>query len=106
VTGFLVNLATVQDSAAAAAQMRFIVGEHVREPDFQVMAVRPAKFRTGTYRIGSPNLTRDWLSTAYAKLTNTRKWRDKHPRAVVGLILNEQTMYPVRIDEAMLTEKR
>src|SRR5256885_11159492 len=106
VTGFFVNLATVQDNAAAAAQMRFIVGEHVREPDFQVMAVRPAKFRTGMYRIGSPNLTREWLSAAYAKLTNARKWRDKHPRAIVGLILNEQTMYPVRIDEAMLTEKR
>jgi hypothetical protein len=32
-TGFLVNVPTVQDSAAAAAQMRFTIGEHVREPE-------------------------------------------------------------------------
>jgi hypothetical protein len=104
VTGFLVNLATVQDSAAAGAQLRFVIGEHVREPDYQIMTVQPGKFRTGMYRITSPNLTHDWLSTAYAKLTNSRKWRDKHPPAIVGLILNSE-MYPVRIDAAWLAEK-
>lgn len=30
VTGFLVNLATVNDQAAAAAQMRLVVGNHIR----------------------------------------------------------------------------
>jgi hypothetical protein len=105
VTGFLVNLVTVQDSQAAAAQMRFMVGERVREPDYQVMTVRPGKFRTGMYQITSPNLTREWLTTAYAKLTSSRKYRDKQPPATVGLVLNGE-MYPVRIDEAVLTAKR
>jgi hypothetical protein len=104
VTGFLVNLATVQDSAAAGAQLRFAIGEHVREPDYQIMTVKPGKFRTGMYQITSPNLTHDWLSAAYAKLTSTRKWRDKHPPAIVGLIVNGE-MYPVRIDTAWLAEK-
>ena len=67
------------------------------------MAVRPAKFRIGLYRISSPNLTRTWMATAYAKLTNKRQWRDKHPRAIVGLIVNGQTMFPVRIDPLSLT---
>jgi hypothetical protein len=106
VAGFIVNLATVQDHAAAAAQMRFMIGERAREPEFTVMAIRAAKFRIGYYRISSPNLTRDWLAAAYAKMTDTRKWRDKRPRAIVGLILNEQTMYPVRIDTDVLTAKR
>jgi len=106
VAAFVVNLATVQDRDAAVAQMRFMIGERAREPEFKVMAVRAGKFRIGYYRISSPNLTRDWLATTYAKMTDTRKWRDKHPRAIVGLILNEQTMYPVRIDTATLTEKR
>jgi hypothetical protein len=105
-SGFVVNLATVQDAAAAAAQLRFVIGEHVREPDFQVMTVRAGKFRTGMYQVTSPNLTKEWLAGAYAKLTNTRKWRDKHPRAIVGLILNGQTMYPIQVDTAALTEKR
>ncbi len=85
--------------------MRFMVGERVREPDYETMTVKPSKFRTGVYRIESPDLTHQWLVTAYAKLTNTRKWKDKHPAAIVGLILNEQTMYPVRIDEVVLTGK-
>src|SRR5919112_4415031 len=93
-SAFIVNLATVQDAAAASAQLRFVVGEHVREPDFQVMSVRAGKFRTGMYQFTSPNLTHDWLAAAYAKLTKTRKWRGKQPRAIVGLILNGQTMYP------------
>ena len=105
ISAFVVNLATVQDAAAAAAQLRFVVGEHVREPDFQVMTVRAGKFRTGMYQFTSPNLTRDWLAAAYAKLTNTRKWRDKHPRAIVGLILNGQTMYPIQVDTAAFAEK-
>jgi len=105
VAAFLVNLPTVQDSAAMAAQMRFMVGERVREPDFQVMTPVVGKYRTGLYRISSPQLTNDWLSAAYAKLTGSRKWRDKHPPAVVGLILNGQ-MYPVLIDESALTAKR
>lgn len=105
VASFVVNLATVQDTAAANAQMRFTIGDHVREPDYQTMSVVVGKFRTGTYRISSPQLTNEWLSSAYAKLTNSRKWRDKHPPAVVGLILNDE-MYPVRIDEAVLTTKR
>jgi len=104
VTGFLVNLATVQDTAAAGAQLRFVIGEHVREPDYQMMTVQPGKFRTGIYRITSPNLTHDWLATAYDKLTNSRKWRDKRPPAIVGLILNGE-MYPLRIDAAWLVEK-
>jgi hypothetical protein len=106
VTAFFVNLATVQDNAAAAAQMRFMIGDHVREPDYQVMAVRPGKFRTGIYRITSPNLTNEWMAAAYAKLTASRKWRDKRPPALIGLILNEQTMYPVQIDVGVLKEKR
>lgn len=106
VTGFLVNLASVDDREAAAAQLRFTIGERAREPDYEAMAVRPAKFRIGLYRISSPNLTREWMVTAYAKLTNKRKWRDQHPRAIVGLIVNGQTMYPVRIDQASLTLQR
>jgi len=106
VTGFLVNLASVDDREAAAAQMRFMIGERAREPDYETMAVRPAKFRIGLYRISSPNLTREWMAAAYAKLTNKRQWRDKHPRAIVGLIVNGQTMYPVRIDPASLTLQR
>jgi len=106
ISGFVVNLATVQDAAAASAQLRFGVGEHVREPDFQVMTVRPGKIRTGLYQFTSANLTHAWLATAYAKLTNTRKWKDKHPRAIIGLILNGQTMYPIQIDTAWLDEKR
>jgi hypothetical protein len=106
ISAFIVNLATVQDAAAAAAQLRFVVGEHVREPDFQVMTVRAGKFRTGMYQFTSANLNREWLAAAYAKLTNTRKWRDKHPRAIVGLILNGQTMYPIQVDTAALTDKR
>jgi hypothetical protein len=106
ISGFIVNLATVQDTAAAAAQLRFVIGEHVREPDFEVMTVRAGKFRTGLYQFTSANLTREWLASAYGKLTNTRKWRDKHPRAMVGLILNGQTMYPIQVDTAALTEKR
>jgi hypothetical protein len=104
VGGFIVNLATVDDSRAAAAQMRLTVGDHVREPDFQVMAITVGKFRTGVYRISSPQLTHEWLANAYAKLTSSRKWRGKRPPALVGLILNDQ-MYPVRIDEAALTVK-
>jgi len=104
VGGFIVNLPTVQDSHAAAAQMRFTIGDHVREPDYQVMTVTVGKFRTGIYRIASPQLTHEWLAGAYAKLTNSRKWRDKHPPALVGVILNEQ-MYPVRIEDAALTVK-
>jgi hypothetical protein len=104
VAGFIVNLATVDDSRAAASQMRFAIGDHVREPDFQVMAVTVGKFRTGVYRISSPQLTHEWLAGAYAKLTSARKWRDKRPPAIVGLILNDQ-MYPVRIEEAALTVK-
>jgi hypothetical protein len=104
VVGFLVNIPTVQDNAAAAAQMRFTVGERVREPDFQVMTVLVGKFRVGIYRFSSPQLTHDWLAAAYAKLSNTRKWRGKHPPAIVGLVLNGE-MYPVRIDEAVLTGK-
>jgi len=103
VAAFLVNLASVDDRGAAAAQMRFMLGERAREPDYEVMAVRPAKFRIGLYRISSPNLTRTWMATAYAKLTNKRQWRDKHPRAIVGLIVNGQTMFPVRIDPLSLT---
>ena len=106
ISGFIVNLATVQDAAAASAQLRFVVGEHVREPDFQLMTIRPGKIRTGLYQFTSANLTREWLGAAYAKLTNTRKWRDKHPRAIVGLVLNGQTMYPIQIDTAWLAEKR
>ena len=106
ISAFIVNLATVQDAAAAAAQLRFVVGEHVREPDFQVMSVRAGKFRTGIYQFTSPNLTHEWLAAAYAKLTNARKWRDKRPRAIIGLVLNGQTMYPIQIDAAALTEKR
>jgi hypothetical protein len=100
--GFIVNLAGVEDARAAASQIRFTVGDHVREPDFQVMAVNVGKFRTGVYRISSPQMTREWMANAYAKLTSARKWRDKHPPAIVGLIVNDQ-MYPVRIDQAMLT---
>lgn len=106
ISAFIVNLATVQDAAAASAQLRFVVGEHVREPDFQVMTVRAGKIRTGLYQFTSANLTDEWLAAAYAKLTNTRKWRDKHPRAIVGLILNGQTMYPIQIDTAGVAEKR
>jgi len=105
ISAFIVNLATVQDAAAASAQLRFVVGEHVREPDFQVMTIRPGKIRTGLYQFTSANLTHEWLGAAYAKLTNTRKWRDKHPRAIVGLVLNGQTMYPIQIDTAALAEK-
>jgi hypothetical protein len=105
-SGFIVNLATVQDAAAASAQLRFVVGEHVREPDFQVMTVRAGKFRTGVYQFTSANLTHEWLAAAYAKLTSTRKWKDKHPRAIVGLVLNGQTMYPIQVDTAALVEKR
>jgi hypothetical protein len=104
VTAFTANIPTVQDSSAAAAQMRFTVGERVREPDFQVMSVLVGRLRDGIYRFSSPQLTHDWLSAAYAKLSNTRKWRGKHPPAIVGLILNGE-MYPVRIDEAVLTGK-
>jgi len=104
IAAFLVNIPTVQDAAAAAAQMRFAVGDHVREPDYQVMTVLVGKFRIGIYRFSSPQLTPDWLSSAYAKLSNTRTWRDKHPPAIVGLILNGE-MYPVRIDEAALTNR-
>jgi len=104
VTAFLINLPTVQDNAAAAAQLRFVIGEHVREPDYQMMTVQPGKFRTGMYRISSPNLTHEWMAAAYEKLTSARKWRDKHPPALVGLILNGE-MYPVRIDAAWLAEK-
>ena len=104
VTAFLINLPTVQDNAAAAAQLRFVIGEHVREPDYQMMTVQPGKFRTGMYRISSPNLTHEWMAAAYEKLTSARKWRDKHPPAIVGLILNGE-MYPVRIDAAWLAEK-
>src|SRR3954451_17419417 len=42
--GFIVNLAGVEDARAAASQIRFTVGDHVREPDFQVMAVNVGKF--------------------------------------------------------------
>jgi hypothetical protein len=101
VTAFLVNFPTIQDNAAAAAEMRLMIGERVREPDFAMMQANPGKFRTGQYRITSPQLTHEWLASTYAKLTNTRKWRDKHPPAIVGLILNGE-MYPVRIDEAWL----
>ena len=100
--GFIVNLVGVDDARAAASQIRFTVGDHVREPDFRVMAVNVGKFRTGVYRIASPQITREWMANAYAKLTNTRKWRDKHPPAIVGLIVNDQ-MYPVRIDPETLT---
>ena len=100
--GFIVNLAGVEDARAAAAQIRFTIGDHVREPDFQVMAVNVGKFRTGVYRISSAQMTREWMANAYAKLTNTRKWRDKHPPAIVGLIVND-VMYPVRIDPGTLT---
>ena len=106
VTGFLVNLASVDDREAAAAQLRFTLGERAREPDFETMAVRPAKFRIGLYRISSPNLAREWMAAAYAKLTSKRQWRDRHPRAIVGLIVNGQTMYPVQIDPASLTLQR
>jgi len=106
VAAFLVNLATIDDRGAAAAQMRFTLAEPAREPDYETMAVRPAKFRTGLYRISSPNLAREWMATAYAKLTNKRQWRDKHPRAIVGLIVNGQTMFPVRIDPASLMLQR
>jgi hypothetical protein len=104
VAAFLVNLPTVQDVAAAGAQMRFTIGEHVREPDYETMAVQVGKFRIGLYRISSAQLTHDWLSRTYAKLTNSRKWRDKRPPAMVGLILNGE-MYPVRIIEAALTAR-
>ena len=104
ITGFIVNLPTVQDTNAANAQMHFAVGERVREPDYQTMAVTVGKFRTGVYRISSPQMTHEWMANAYAKLTSPRKYRDKHPPAFVGLILNDQ-MYPVRIDEAALTMK-
>jgi len=106
VAAFLVNLASVDDRGAAAAQMRFTLAERAREPDYETMAVRPAKFRIGLYRISSPNLTRQWMAEAYAKLTNKRQWRDKHPRAIVGLIVNGQTMFPVRIDPDSLTLQR
>jgi hypothetical protein len=106
ISAFVVNLATVQDAAAASAQLRFVVGEHVREPDFQTMTVRAGKFRTGMYQFTSAHLTHEWLAAAYAKLTNARKWRDKHPRAIVGLVLNGQTMYPIQIDTAWLAEKQ
>jgi hypothetical protein len=100
--GFIVNLAGVEDARAAASQMRFTIGDHVREPDFQVMAISVGKFRTGVYRIASPQMTREWMANAYAKLTSSRKWRDKQPPAIVGLIVNDQ-MYPVRIDLKTLT---
>lgn len=70
------------------------------------MTVSVGKFRTGVSRISSPNLTAEWRYTSYAKLTNKRKWNNTHPPAIVGLILNEQVMYPVRIDETALTAKR
>ena len=105
VTGFIVNLPTVQDTAAANAQMHFAVGDHVREPDYQTMTVQVGKFRTGVYRITSPQMTNDWLTTAYAKLTSSRKYRGTQPPAIVGLILLDQ-MYPVRIDPVSLTTRR
>lgn len=105
ITQLLVNLPTVGDAGAAAAELRFVVGEHVREPDFKLMTVRVGKIRTGYYQVTSPQLTHEWMAGTYAKMINNRKWKDTQPPATIGLILNS-SMYPIHLEPSMLAVKR
>jgi len=104
ITQVLINLPTVQDAQASRAQLRFIVGDHEREPDFALMTTRVGKIRTGYYQVTSPNLTREWLAAAYAKMLKKSKFKDKQPAAMVGLVLSH-SMYPIRLEPSMLTAK-
>ncbi|HKB10072.1 MAG TPA: hypothetical protein VKD69_05450 [Vicinamibacterales bacterium] len=101
----LINLPTVGDAAAGAAQLRFLVGEHEREPDFKLMTVRVGKIRTGYYQVTSPDFTRTWMAGTYAKMTSSRKWKDKHPPAMIGIVVNS-SMYPARLEPSVLDAKR